>query len=152
FSKDEIQSAVEKRFPATLRYGELVSVELTHPRLTLDEATNRVTTLVDAALTNTLLPGPPVNGSLALNSGVRYDAERRAALLDNPTVQQVQVQGMPQYNEQLSAIGAVVAQQLLKDYPLYTFKPEELRLNGRDVEPGAITVAPEGIRVQVKLR
>jgi len=46
----------------------------------------------------------------------------------------------------------VVAQQLLKDYPLYTFKPEELRFNGKDVEPGAITVAPDGIRVQVNLR
>ncbi|TXI80811.1 MAG: DUF1439 domain-containing protein [Cupriavidus sp.] len=152
FSRDELQGAVDKRFPATLRYGELVSVQLSHPRLTLDEATNRVTTLVDAALTNTILPAPPVNGSLALNSGIRYDADRRAVLLDNPTVQQVQVQGMPQYNEQLNAIGAVVAQQLLKDYPLYTFKPDELRINGKDIEPGAITVAPDGIRVQIRQR
>ncbi|MFC4422298.1 DUF1439 domain-containing protein [Cupriavidus pampae] len=152
FSKDELQSAVDKRFPASLRYGELVNVQLSHPRLTLDGNTNRVTTLVDAALTNTLLPSPPINGSLALISGVRYDATRRAVLLDNPTVEQVQVQGMPQYNQQLNAIGAVVAQQLLKDYPLYTFKPEELRVNGTEIEPGAITMAPEGIRVQIKQR
>lgn len=150
FSKAELQTAVDKRFPASLRYGELVSVKLSHPRLTLDGETNRVTTLVDAALTNTILPSPPVNGSLAVNSGIRYDATQRAVLLDNPTVEQVQVQGMPQYNEQLKAIGAVVAQQLLKDYPLYTFKPDELRVNGTEIEPGAITVAPDGIRVQVK--
>ncbi len=147
-----MQSAVDKRFPATLRYGELVSVRLSNPRLVLDEAGNRITTRVDAALSNTVIPSPPVNGSLALNSGVRYDATRRAVLLDNPTVQDVEVQGMSQYREQLNAIGAVVAQQLLKDYPLYTFKPEELRFNGKDVEPGAITVAPDGIRVQVNLR
>ncbi|CAG2153341.1 DUF1439 domain-containing protein [Cupriavidus plantarum] len=149
FSKAELQTAVDKRFPTTLRYGELVSVKLSHPRLTLDGETNRVITLVDAALTNTILPAPPVNGSLALNSGIRYDATQRAVLLDNPTVDQVQVQGMPQYNEQLKAIGAVVAQQLLKDYPLYTFKPDELKLNGTEIVPGAITVAPDGIRVQV---
>ncbi|MNY44443.1 hypothetical protein D3C86_1794740 [compost metagenome] len=83
---------------------------------------------------------------------MRYDATQRAVLLDNPTVQQVQVQGMSQYNEQLNAIGAVVAQQLLKDYPLYTFKPEELRFNGKDVQPGAITVAADGIRVKLDLR
>ncbi|MNC83758.1 hypothetical protein D3C87_1216240 [compost metagenome] len=59
---------------------------------------------------------------------------------------------MSQYNEQLNAIGAVVAQQLLKDYPLYTFKPEELRFNGKDVQPGAITVAADGIRVKLDLR
>ncbi len=152
FTKAELQHAVEKRFPATLRYGELVSVQLSHPRLVLDEATNRITTQMDAAVSNTILPSPPVNGTLALNSGVRYDATQRAVLLDNPTVQQVQVQGMSQYNEQLNAIGAVVAQQLLKDYPLYTFKPEELRFNGKDVQPGAITVAADGIRVKLDLR
>ena len=152
FTKAELQSAVNKRFPATLRYGELVSVQLSHPRLVLDETSNRVTTQMDAAVTNTVIPSPPINGTMSLNSGVRYDATRRAVLLDNPTVQDVQVQGMSQYTQQLNAIGAVVAQQLLKDYPLYTFKPDELRFNGKDVEPGAITVAPDGIRVQVNLR
>ncbi|WP_171020494.1 DUF1439 domain-containing protein [Cupriavidus sp. 2SB] len=152
FSKAELQSAVEKRFPATLRYGELVSVKLSHPRLVLDPTSNRVTTQVDAVMTNTVLPTPPVNGTMSLNSGVRYDATQRAVLLDKPTVQDVQVQGMAQYGQQLNAIGAVVAEQLLKDYPLHTFKPDELRFNGKEVVPGAITVAPEEVRVQLNLK
>lgn len=152
FTKAELQSAVDKKFPTTLRYGELVSVQLSNPRLVLDQATNRVTTQMDAAMSNTILPAPPVNGTMSLNSGVKYDATRRAVLLDNPTVQDVQVQGMSQYTQQLNAIGAVVAQQVLKDYPLYTFKPDELRFNGKDVQPGAITVTPDGISVKVDLR
>jgi len=152
FTKAELQSAVDKKFPTTLRYGELVSVQLSNPRLVLDQATNRVTTQMDAAMSNTILPAPPVNGTMSLNSGVKYDPTRRAVLLDNPTVQDVQVQGMSQYTQQLNAIGAVVAEQLLKDYPLYTFKPEELRFNGKDVQPGAITVTPSGISVKVDLR
>jgi len=152
FTKAELQSAVDKKFPTTLRYGELVSVQLSNPRLVLDQATNRVTTQMDAAMSNTILPAPPVNGTMSLNSGVKYDPARRAVLLDNPTVQDVQVQGMSQYTQQLNAIGAVVAEQLLKDYPLYTFKPEELRFNGKDVQPGAITVTPAGISVKVDLR
>lgn len=152
FTKAELQGAVDKRFPTTLRYGELVSVQLSHPRLVLDEATNRVTTQMDAAVTNTIIPSPPVNGTMSLNSGVKYDGTRRAVLLDNPTVQDVQVQGMSQYTQQLKAIGAVVAEQLLKDYPLHTFKPEELRFNGKEVQPGAITVTPDGISVKLDLR
>ncbi|AGW95109.1 DUF1439 domain-containing protein [Cupriavidus sp. DF5525] len=151
-SRLELQTAIEQRFPATLRYAEVVSVQLSHPRLVLDEANNRVTTQLDARLTNALLPSPPVNGKLSLNSGVRYDAAKRAVLLDNPTVQQVEVAGMAQYREQLNAIGAVVAQQLLKDYPVYTFKPEELRFGGQEVEPGAITVGKDEVRVEVKHR
>lgn len=151
-SRQELQTALEQRFPATLRYAEVVSVQLSHPRLVLDEANNRVTTQVDARLTNTLLPSPPVDGKLSLNSGMRYDRAKRAVLLDNPTVQQVEVAGMAQYREQLNAIGAVVAQQLLKDYPVYTFKPEELRFGGKEVEPGAITVGKDEVRVEVKQR
>ncbi|WP_115666531.1 DUF1439 domain-containing protein [Cupriavidus taiwanensis] len=151
-TRQELQTELDKRFPATLRYAEVVSVRLSHPRLVLDEASNRITTHVDARLTNTLLPAPPVDGKLALNSGVRYDPARRAVLLDNPTVQQVDVTGMAQYREQLNAIGAVVAQQLLKDYPIYTFKPEELRVGGKEVEPGAITVGKDEVRVEVKQR
>ena len=59
---------------------------------------------------------------------------------------------MAQYREQLNAIGAVVAQQLLKDYPVYTFKPEELRFGGKEVEPGTITVGKDEVRVEVKNR
>ena len=151
-TRQELQTELDKRFPATLRYAEVVSVQLSHPRLVLDEASNRITTHVDARLTNALLPAPPVDGKLALNSGVRYDPARRAVLLDNPTVQQVDVTGMAQYREQLNAIGAVVAQQLLKDYPIYTFKPEELRVGGKEVEPGAITVGKDEVRVEVKQR
>ena len=151
-SRQELQAALEQRFPATLRYAEVVTVQLSHPRLVLDEASNRLTTHVDARLTNALLPSPPVDGKLALNSGVRYDPGQRAVLLDNPTVQQVEVNGMAQYREQLNAIGAVVAQQLLKDYPVYTFKPEELRFGGKEVEPGTITVGKDEVRVEVKHR
>ena len=50
----------------------------------------------------------------------------------------------------LTAIGGTVAQQVLDQYPIYTFRPEQLRYGGRDVEPGAITVLPDGIKVEVK--
>lgn len=150
FTREELQQALDKRFPTTLQYAQIVSVQLSHPRLTLDEATNRVTTQVDARVSNALMPTPPVNGKLALNSGVRYDPARRAVLLDNPTVQDVQVQGVDaQTSQQLNAIGAVVARELLRDYPIHTFGPDELRVGGKEVVPGAITVASDGIRVQV---
>lgn len=153
FTRQELQQAVETRFPANLRYAQVLDVRLTHPRLVLDQAANRITTQVDAQLTNTLLPGPPINGMLALNSGLRYDATRRAVLLDNPVVEQVQVDGVPgQYSAQLNAVGNLVAQQLLKDYPVHTFRPEELQVGGKQVEPGAITVTAEGISVKVETR
>jgi hypothetical protein len=131
FTRADLQQALDKRFPATLSYAQVISVQLSHPRLSLDATGNRLITRVDARLTNAVMPSPPVNGSLSLNSGIRYDATRHAMLLDNPTVENVQVDGVDgQYNQQLNAIGAVAAQQLLKDYPIYTFRPDELRVGG----------------------
>src|SRR5437868_8056284 len=69
FSRQELQDAVDKRFPANLRYGQVLDVQLTHPRLLLDETNNRVTTQMDAQVSNTLLPTPPINGTLSLSSG-----------------------------------------------------------------------------------
>jgi hypothetical protein len=153
FTRDELQGAVDQRFPTTLRYGQVLDVRLTHPRLVLDEASNRVTTQLDARVSNTLLPAPPLNGTLSLNSGIRYDAARRAVLLDNPSVERVDVTGMPaEYGPQLNAIGNVVAQQVLRDYPLYTFTPEQLRMGGVEVVPGDITVLRDGIKVKINTR
>ncbi|GAB3627325.1 hypothetical protein PTE30175_02011 [Pandoraea terrae] len=152
-TRQELEHAVGQRFPATLRYGQLVSVELTHPHLLFDPATNRITTEVDAQMANLLLQGVPIKGTLAISSSLKYDPAQRAVLLDNPNVERVRVDGMPaEYGEQLNAIGGVVATQVLNQYPIYKFKPEQLRYGGREVEPGAITVLPDGLKVEVRQR
>ncbi|SUA92541.1 Protein of uncharacterised function (DUF1439) [Pandoraea pulmonicola] len=152
-TRKEIEAAVDKRFPTTLNYGQLLSVELTHPRIGFNPQANRVNTQVDAQLQNVLLQGQPLKGVLAISSALKYDPVKRAILLDNPSVERVDVNGMPPaYGQQLTAIGGTVAQQVLNQYPLYTFKPEQLRYGGREVEPGAITVLPDGIKVEVKTK
>nr|WP_084070765.1 DUF1439 domain-containing protein [Pandoraea vervacti] len=152
-TRKEIESAVDKRFPTTLNYGQLLSVELTHPQIGFNPQANRVNTQVDAQVQNVLLQGQPLKGVLAISSALKYDPARRAVLLDNPSVERVDVNGMPPaYGQQLTAIGGTVAQQVLNQYPIYTFKPEQLKYGGRDVEPGAITVLPDGIKVEVKTK
>ncbi|VVE23587.1 hypothetical protein PIN31115_03269 [Pandoraea iniqua] len=152
-TRQEIESAVDKRFPTTLRYGQLLSVELTHPQLGFNPQANRVNTQVDAQVANVLIGGQPLKGVIAMSSALKYDPVKRAVVLDNPSVERVDVDGMPPaYGQQLSAVGGTVAQQVLNQYAIYTFKPEQLRYGGRDVEPGAITVLPDGIKVEVKTK
>ncbi|WP_150553053.1 DUF1439 domain-containing protein [Pandoraea soli] len=152
-TRQDIEAAVGKRFPTTLNYGQLLSVELTHPKIGFNPQANRVMTQIDAHLQNVLLQGQPLAGVLSLSSALKYDPVKRAVLLDNPNVERVDVNGMPPaYDQQLTAIGGSLAQQVLNQYPIYTFKPEQLRYGGRDVEPGAITVLPDGIKVEVKTK
>lgn len=147
----DLQRAIERKFPTRLRYAEVFEVYLSNPRLTLNVAENRIITLVNLKVVSNLLLPTPLTGTLALSSRLKYDPLARAIRLDAPSVDRINVDGVgAQYSQQLNAIGAVVAQQVLNDYPIYTFKPEELRLGGKTFEPGTITMQSDSIVVQVK--
>lgn len=150
FSQAQLQAALERKFPFSKRYMELFDIQLTNPQLLLDAARNRVTIQFDAAVDNRLFFRQPLNGRFALDSALRYDPPSRSLVLQDPEVKQFDVQGMPsQYSRQLNALGGILAEQLLQGYPLYTFKPEQLSFAGTHVEPGTITVLPDGINVKI---
>jgi hypothetical protein len=49
----------------------------------------------------------------------------------------------------VGAVAALAATQLLNNYPVYTFKPEQLQFAGVNYEPGTISILTNGIRVQI---
>lgn len=150
FSQDQLQTALQRKFPFNKRYMELFDIQLANPQLALDAPRNRVTVTFDATVDNRLFFRQPLTGRFALDSALRYDPPSRSLVLEDPEVRQFDVQGMPaQFSRQLNALGGILSEQLLQGYPLYTFKPEELRLAGTSVEPGTITVLPDGINVKI---
>jgi hypothetical protein len=92
----------------------------------------------------------PVNGVFTLSSQLAYDAATRAVVLRQPSVDNVAVSGEAQaYTQQINAAAGLLATQLLTNYPIYTFKPEQLQFAGVNYEPGTITILTNGIRVQI---
>ena len=147
-TRQDIQAQIDKRFPLQLRYSELFEVRLSDPQLTLMAASNRIALAADVHIRNPIVKPRQVQGVLALSSGIQFDPATNAIRLDQPTADRVELQGLDGQNaQQLQSIGAIVAQELLRDYALYTFKPEELRRFGKTFEPGAITVMADGIKV-----
>lgn len=150
FTRQELETGVKSRFPQDLRYLQVVEVRLSNPELALDPARNRIITKVKAHAVSPFLASP-VDGVLTISSGLKYDAAARAVRLDRPVIERVDAPGMPPaYAQLLNDVGKTAAGQALADYPLYTFKPEELQLNGQQFEPGAITVTAEGLKVEVR--
>ena len=130
---------------------QLFEVTLSNPRLSMNSHSNRVISVVDLQIDNKLLMSKPVNGTLSLSSALKYDAAMRAVRLEQPVVEKIEVNGVPpQFAGQLNAIGNAAAEQILKNYPIYSFKPEQLELNGKRFEPGNITVVDNGIKVEIK--
>lgn len=150
FSRSQMQDALAHKFPFQRRFLGFFDVTLTNPQITLDPARNRIAIQADAQVESGLFR-QPLTGPLAVSSGLHYDAPTRSIRLDQPAVDRFDLQNVPGgVGPQISAIGSLVAGQLLSDYAVYTFKPEQLKVAGVAVEPGTITVLPEGVHVQAK--
>lgn len=149
-SRQDLQTAIAPQFPRKLKYMDLFDVTLSNPRLAMDAPNNRLSTVVDAQIANQWLLSRPVNAVLTMSSGFKYDAPSRSLRLDAPRVDNVDSKDVPpQYAQQLTALGNAAADQLLRDYAVYTFKPEQLQMNGKRFEPGKITVVEDAVKVEI---
>jgi hypothetical protein len=150
FSRSQMQEALARKFPFQRRFLGFFDVTLSNPQVSLDPARNRIAIQADARVESGLFR-EPLTGPLAVSSGLHYDAPTRSIRLDQPSVDRFDLQNVSGgVGPQISAIGSLIAGQLLNDYAVYTFKPEQLKVAGIAVEPGTITVLPEGVHVQAK--
>lgn len=150
FSRGQMQDALARKFPFQRRFLGFFDVTLSNPQVSLDPARNRIAIQADAVVQSGLFR-QPLTGPLAVSSGLHYDAPTHSIRLDQPTVDRFDLQNVPGgIGPQISSIGSLIAGQLLNDYAVYTFKPEQLKVAGIAVEPGTITVLPEGVHVQAK--
>lgn len=149
FSRDQVQTAVARKFPYHRTVSQLFDVALTNPVVGFEPDANRVTVHVDAHVQSPFLQ-QPVDGAFLLSSRLEYDEASHAVVLRSPSVEHVEVNGEARaYRQQIEAAGAMAAAQWLDGYPLYTFKPEQLQFAGVDFQPGTITILTNGIRVQI---
>ena len=150
-SRDELQAQIARRFPVERRYAELFNVNLRDPRLALDAASNRAAITVALSIASPLLRPPSVDGIVTLSSALKYDAPTREIRLDRPQADRIDFPALNNRDaERVQQIGAVVAQELLRDQPLRSFRPEELTVGRKTYEIGDITVQDDGITVQLK--
>ncbi|NLP62251.1 DUF1439 domain-containing protein [Paraburkholderia sacchari] len=149
FSQQQVQDAVQRKFPYHRSVQQLFDVALTNPVVTLLPDRNRVAVRVDAHLESPLMQ-EPVSGAFTLSSELAYDAPSRSVILKSPTVDRVDMAGNAAvYAQQVNAVAAMAATQLLANYPIYTFKPDQLQFAGVNYEPGTISILTNGIRVQI---
>ncbi len=149
FSREQVQTAIARKFPYRHTVSQLFDVALTNPVVGFDPGANRVTVHVNAHVESPFLQ-QPVEGAFMLSSQLQYDDASHSVVLRSPSVQQVELNGQARaYRQQIETAGALAAAQWLDGYPIYTFKPEQLQFAGVTFEPGTITILTNGIRVQI---
>lgn len=142
-----LQESIASRFPFNNRFLELLDIRVTNPRVALQPDSNRVLTSMDASI------APPFmnrswTGNLSVSGQLRVDPSRNALVLAEPRVESFNVNGLdPLYANQITKVGSLLAEQLLKDIPLYTFRPEEFRYAGTAFNPTKITTRQNALVV-----
>jgi hypothetical protein len=149
FSQQQVQEAVQRKFPYQRTISQVFQVQLANPVVGFLPDTNRVSIRLDAHLASPFLQ-EPVDGVFTLSSELAYDEASKSVVLKSPNVDSVNISGGAQaYTQQINAAAALLATQLLTNYPIYTFKPDQLQFAGVNYEPGTITILTNGIRVQI---
>jgi hypothetical protein len=152
FSHAQVLEAVTRKFPYRRTLAQVFELSLTNPAVGFEPDVNRIAITADVALVSPFLQ-QPVNGSMTLNTQLIYDAPSRSVLLKSPQVERTAFgASAAEYQQQINAALAVAATQLLDNYPIYTFQPEQLTFAGAQFEPGAITVQRDGIKIEIVQR
>lgn len=147
----ELQAMVNKQFPLSQRYAEIVTVALSDPQLGFNPAANRLGITLRVAIASPLLRAGQVEGIATLSSALRYDGAARAIRLEQPRAERLELQGVVGRDaERLQQIGGLVAQEALQGRVLRSFTVEELTVGRKTYDIGEIVVLEDGIKVQLK--
>lgn len=146
-SLSKMQQGLERRFPIDKRVLSVLDVKLTQPQLSLQPERERVALSVDASV------APPFvrqvwRGNLAMSGRLVLDARRNAVYLTEASVDKVNIAGLDESQQrQFAKVASLVADQLMHETPIYTFKPEELRYAGVQFVPTQIKTTGNGLTV-----
>lgn len=143
--QDKLQTSLERKFPLRQRALGVFELELSHPRLDILAASDRVALTFDLGVTP-LLARQSWHGSMLVSGRVRVDRARNAIYIADAHVDRFNVDGLDEGKQnQLSSVANLLSDKVIRDLPVHTFRPEELRyagvqfvLTGIDTRPGAL--------------
>jgi hypothetical protein len=142
-----IQERLDQRFPLDKRALEIFQIRLAQPRLTTVPEQERLLITLATAISTPLTP-VPWKGRLALSSRLAIDSARNAIVMQEVRVEQLSADGMDESRQRsLAKIMDFVADHILQDSVLYSFKADELRHFGTLYVPIAIRPTADALRL-----
>ena len=143
----KLQQGLEKRFPVNQKILEMFEIRLTRPQLTTLPDEERIAVTIDTAIGTPMTP-QPWNGSLALSGRLAVDTARNAVVLRDARIDRLVADGMDETRQRLMArVASLVADRVIQDIPLYSFRPEDLRYAGVQFAPTVIKMTANALLI-----
>jgi hypothetical protein len=142
-----LQEGLDRRFPIDNRILTMLDIRLTRPKLMVLPNNDRIALTMDATLAPPFI-GYSWNGSFALSGRLIVDAARNAVFISDARVERFALDGIDVARQrQFAEVANLVSDTIIKDMPLYRFRPEDLRFAGVQFAPTRIVTAPGALVV-----
>ena len=140
-----LQSSVDRKFPFNQRLFELIDMRLVEPQLSVVPGSDRLRVAMQASVAP-IFTSRSWRGNFVLSGRLQIDPARRAVMLVEPQFEQISLAGIdPALSAQVARAADLLAAQILRDAPLYTFDANDLRYGGSRFLPTQITTNANGL-------
>lgn len=147
-SRQKLQDVVASRFPRQFPVAGMLQLQLHSPVLGLLPERNALNALLQVQLSGPVLK-KSYAGHLNLDFALRYEPTDRTLRAHQIRVNSLAIDDLaPAMGDMLATYASAVAEQALGQVVLYQLQGQELELvDSLNLQPGAITVTPEGLSV-----
>ncbi|AKU21562.1 DUF1439 domain-containing protein [Massilia sp. NR 4-1] len=147
---EKLQKSLDKRFPLQHRALGVFEIQLSNPQLNTLLDNDRIALSTDLNVAP-ILTRQSWNGKLALSGRLVVDRQRNAVFLSDAQVDRFAIDGVGEGQQrQIAAAANVLVDKLLRDVPIYSLRPDELRYAGVQFTPTTIRTTPTALVVRVE--
>ena len=145
----KLQSGLERRFPTNHRLLQIFDIRLSRPMLSIQPEQDRVSVALDASVS------PPFAtdawaGSVAFSGRLYVDPGRPAVMMAEPRVDRLTIGANPEAERQLTRVANAMIDTVVRDTPVYSFDPNDLRYAGIQYVPTRIETTRSGLLVTLE--
>ena len=145
----KLQSGLERRFPISHRLLQIFDIRLSRPMLSIQPEQDRVAVALDASVS------PPFAsdawaGSVAFSGRLYVDPGRPAVMMAEPRVDRLTIGANPEAERQLTRVANAMIDTVVRDTPVYSFDPNDLRYAGIHYVPTRIETTRSGLLVTLE--
>ncbi|MGP1718409.1 MAG: DUF1439 domain-containing protein [Methylophilus sp.] len=146
----QIQQKLNSKLAKPFKVMKVFQVQLSNALVTLDPATGRIHTTMDANIGSELLANT-ATGKASLSGQLKFDAARNAVILDQPAVDAIQLDGAnSEWNGMLQQVAKDMGSKWLNQLVLYEVKPDELVYGGTHYQPTDLRITADEVQVTLK--
>lgn len=146
--QQQLQQALDQRFPYREGLGDLLELRLSDPRLMLLPGRNRLATALRVEVAGQLM-ADSYSGTLQLDYDLRFEPGDDTIRMTQVQLERLRMNGIPPaYQPAVQQYAPLLAEQLLDDFPLHRLKANEVAMADRfGYTLGSFKVVPQGLEV-----